>query len=61
MKSNNFLGYKNGKVSSTYFGKSGGWLSIFLGHKKSNSSGNRQGSYKQYKKSGGRKNKGLFF
>lgn len=60
MKNNNFLGYKNGKVSSKKLGKSTGWLSIFLGHKKTSSSGNRQGNYKSYKKSGGRKG-GLFF
>ena len=60
MKRNNFLGYKNGKVKSTKLGASTGWLSIFLGHKKMSSSGNRQGNYKSYKKAGGKKS-GLFF
>lgn len=55
----NFLGYKNKKVTSKKLGRTTGFMSIYL-FGKGSSSGNRQGGYKSFKKSGGKKNK-LFF
>ena len=59
-KGNNFLGYKNRKVTSGRNGGGGNFFTMYL-FGKGTSQGNRKGDYKSFKKSGGRKNRGLFF